>query len=102
MPFRFRNGECWLLGSVSDRRWGGGFWTLRAHPAHLLPTQQMAWLHSAALRGEERREPLPGPGLLPEWPLQDPQIGAFWRQGPGLQWAGYTGGLPGPPPELVF
>ena len=46
-------------------------------------------------------EPLPGPGLLPEWPLQDPQTGAFWRQGPGPQWAGYTNSLPVPTPELV-
>lgn len=34
---------------------GGFFWTLRAHPAHLLPTQEMAWLRSAAFRGEGRR-----------------------------------------------
>ena len=60
----FHRGKCHSvseMGSIGS--WdlyqitgGGFFWTPRAHPAHLLPTQQMAWLHSAALqRGREER-----------------------------------------------
>lgn len=110
MPFRFRNGEYWLLGSVSDHRWGifldteGPPSTPPAHSADGLASLSCP---PEGKGGEELErscdilEPLPGPGLLPEWPLQDPQTGAFWRQGPGPQWAGYTNSLPVPTPELV-
>lgn len=99
---------------------GGGFlWTLRANPAspsHL--ADGFSRLLTEGRGGEGRCwnravtpwspvEPLPGPGLLPLWPLQDPHMGPFWRQSPGLSVLicamGRLDKRPSvPPPGLVF